>query len=224
METTGQNGIEPQILFRRDSVIGKAHFPIWKRSSDIIVSSLGLLFLSPLLVVSALLIKLDSRGPAFFRQERIGRSFQTFSIYKLRTMVADASEKGGLLTAGRDSRITRVGRILRKSKIDELPQLINVLRGEMTLVGPRPEVGRYVDLFRHDYEEILGVRPGITDLASLKYRDESAVLAVAADPEQEYITRVLPDKIMLAKEYIRRSSFLFDISLLLKTVTKILVS
>ena len=139
-------------------------------------------------------------------------------------MVADASEKGGLLTAGRDSRITRVGRILRKSKIDELPQLINVLRGEMTLVGPRPEVGRYVDLFRHDYEEILGVRPGITDLASLKYRDESAVLAVAADPEQEYITRVLPDKIMLAKEYIRRSSFLFDISLLLKTVTKILVS
>ena len=139
-------------------------------------------------------------------------------------MVADASEKGGLLTSVRDPRITRLGRILRKHKIDELPQLINVLRGEMTLVGPRPEVRRYVNLFRHDYEEILRVRPGITDLASLKYRDESALLAVAADPEQEYITHVLPDKIRLAKEYVRRSSFVFDISLILKTVAKILLN
>ena len=202
----------------------RTHFPIWKRSCDLIVSSLGLLFLSPLLLVTALLIKLDSRGPAFFRQERIGRRFETFSVYKLRTMVADASEKGGLLTSVRDPRITRLGRILRKHKIDELPQLINVLRGEMTLVGPRPEVRRYVNLFRHDYEEILRVRPGITDLASLKYRDESALLAVAADPEQEYITHVLPDKIRLAKEYVRRSSFVFDISLILKTVAKILLN
>ena len=198
--------------------------PIWKRSCDLLVSSLGLLLLSPLLLVTALLIKFDSRGPAFFRQERIGRGFQTFSIYKFRTMVADASERGGLLTSARDSRITRLGRILRKSKIDELPQLINVLRGEMTLVGPRPEVLRYVNLFRQDYEEILRVRPGITDLASLKYRDESALLAVAADPEQEYLTRVLPDKITLAKEYVRRSSFLFDMSLILKTIAQILLS
>jgi lipopolysaccharide/colanic/teichoic acid biosynthesis glycosyltransferase len=138
-------------------------------------------------------------------------------------MVADASQKGGLLTPSDDFRVTRAGRILRKSKMDELPQLINVLRGEMSLVGPRPEVDRYVNLFRGDYEEILRVRPGITDLASLKYRNESALLAMAADPEQEYITRVLPDKIALAKEYLRRSSFLFDISLIMKTVAKTLL-
>ena len=138
-------------------------------------------------------------------------------------MVVDAPLKGGPLTAAEDPRITRVGRILRKTKIDELPQLINVLRGEMTLVGPRPEVPRYVALFRNDYEEILQIRPGITDLASLKYRDESSVLSRAADPEQEYLTRVLPDKIALAKEYVRRSSLTFDLSLILKTVARIIV-
>src|SRR5437870_1147273 len=183
--------------------------PRWKRSCDVVVSSLGLLLLSPFLAIIAALIKIDSPGSVFFRQERIGQGLRTFSIYKFRTMVVDASKLGGPLTIGDDPRITRVGRILRKSKIDELPQLINVLRGEMTLVGPRPEVQKYVNLFQRDYEEILRVRPGITDLASLKYRDESALLAVAADPEQEYITRVLPDKITLAKEYARRSSFLF---------------
>ena len=138
-------------------------------------------------------------------------------------MVVDAPLKGGQLTAAQDPRLTRLGRILRKTKIDELPQLINVLRGEMTLVGPRPEVARYVALFRNDYEEILRVRPGITDLASLKYRDESSVLSRAVDPEQEYLTRVLPDKIALAKEYARRSSLTFDISLILKTVARIIV-
>ena len=116
-----------------------------------------------------------------------------------------------------------MGRILRKTKIDELPQLINVLRGDMTLVGPRPEVPRYVALFRNDYEEILRVRPGITDLASLKYRDESSILSRATDPEQEYLTRVLPDKIALAKEYVRRSSLIFDLSLILKTLVRIIV-
>ena len=138
-------------------------------------------------------------------------------------MVVDAPQLGGPLTIHDDPRITRLGRILRKSKIDELPQLINVLRGEMTLVGPRPEVPRYVDLFWHDYEEILRVRPGITDLASLKYRDEAPLLAVA-DPEQEYITSILPDKIALAKEYVRQSSFLFDLLLVVKTVARILLS
>src|SRR5213594_3029441 len=222
MERTDQRAKNSRLCVD-ETLMRETHFPIWKRSCDIIISFLGLLLLSPALVVTSLLIKLDSRGPAFFRQERIGRRFQTFSIYKFRTMVADASEKGGLLTSARDSRITRLGRILRKSKIDELPQLINVLRGEMTLVGPRPEVRRYVNLFRHDYEEILRVPPGITDLASLKYRDESALLALVADPEREYITRVLPDKITLAKEYVRRSSFHFDVSLILKTLAKILV-
>jgi lipopolysaccharide/colanic/teichoic acid biosynthesis glycosyltransferase len=135
-------------------------------------------------------------------------------------MVKDAPLKGGQLTAGADPRITRVGRILRNTKIDELPQLINVLIGDMSLVGPRPEVPRYVELFRSDYEEILRVRPGITDLASLRYRDEASVLERAKDPEREYIRFVLPDKIALAKEYVRRSSFLLDMTLILKTILR----
>jgi lipopolysaccharide/colanic/teichoic acid biosynthesis glycosyltransferase len=184
---------------------------------------MGLLLLSPLFALIALVIKLDSKGSVFFRQERVGRGGRSFWIYKFRTMVADAPLKGGQLTAPRDSRITRVGQTLRRIKADELPQLINVLKGEMTLVGPRPEVRRYVDLFRQDYEEILSVRPGITDLASLKYRDESAELSRAADPEREYITRVLPDKIALAKEYVRRSSFSFDLVLIARTIMKIVV-
>ena len=201
----------------------KRGFPIWKRFLDVFVSSVGLLLLSPLVALVAILIKFDSRGPVLFRQERVGQGLGTFCIYKFRTMVVDAPLKGGPLTAAGDPRLTRVGRILRKTKIDELPQLINVLRGEMTLVGPRPEVPRYVALFRNDYEEILRVRPGITDLASLKYRDESSVLGRAADPEQEYLTRVLPDKIALAKEYVRRSSLTFDLSLILKTLVRIIV-
>jgi lipopolysaccharide/colanic/teichoic acid biosynthesis glycosyltransferase len=196
--------------------------PVWKRSCDIVFSSLGLLLLSPFMAIVAVLIKIDSRGPVFFRQERIGQGLRRFSIYKFRTMVEDAPQKGGPLTMPDDPRITRFGRMLRKSKIDELPQLMNVLRGEMTLVGPRPEVQQYVNLFRQDYEEILRIRPGITDLASLKYRDESPLLAVA-DPEQEYINSILPDKIALAKEYVRQSSFLFDLSLVMKTVARILL-
>ena len=202
---------------------GKRGFPIWKRFLDVFVSSVGLLLFSPVAALVAILIKFDSRGPLLFRQERVGQGLGTFCIYKFRTMVVDAPLKGGPLTAAEDPRVTRVGRILRKTKIDELPQLINVLRGEMTLVGPRPEVPRYVALFRNDYEEILQIRPGITDLASLKYRDESSVLSRAADPEQEYLTRVLPDKIALAKEYVRRSSLTFDLSLILRTVARIIV-
>jgi len=206
-----------------DSEIGESHFPAWKRSLDLLVSSVGLFVLSPLFGIVAALIKLDSSGPVFFRQQRMGFGLSAFSIYKFRTMVADAPQKGKPLTASGDSRITRIGKILRKTKIDEMPQLINVLRGEMTLVGPRPEVPKYVNLFRRDYEEILRIRPGVTDLASLKYRNESELLAQAEDPESEYITRVLPDKIALAKEYVRRSSLPFDISLIMRTVAKTLV-
>jgi len=192
-----------------------------KRFLDILLSSTGLLLLSPLFVGIALLIKLDSKGTVFFRQERIGQGLRPFRIYKFRTMVPDAARAGALITAGKDPRITRIGRILRKTKIDELPQLINVLRGEMSFVGPRPEVRQYVDLFKRDYEEILSVRPGITDLASLKYRDEQSELGLAADPEQEYIRRVLPDKIALAKEYVHRSSFAFDVALIARTLVRI---
>jgi len=189
-----------------------------KQAFDIVVAFVGLLLLSPLLLLVALLITIDSRGPVFFRQERVGRDFRPFLIYKFRTMVQDASRKGGSITFGLDPRITRVGRLLRKTKIDELPQLINVLRGEMSFVGPRPEVWQYVELFRQDYEEILKVLPGITDLASLRYRHEAEILGRSENPEDEYVRRVLPEKIRLAKEYVRRSSLLFDVTIIFKTI------
>lgn len=192
-----------------------------KRAFDIVAALLGLLILSPFAVVIALLIKLDSSGPVFFRQERMGRGFRPFFIYKFRTMLQDAPLKGSEVTSAGDPRITLVGRFLRKTKIDELPQLINVVRGEMSLVGPRPEVRQYVELFRKDYEEILKVQPGITDLSSLKYQDEAVLLGKYANPEAEYVRRVLPDKINLAKEYLRHSSLFFDFLLILKTVPKL---
>ena len=192
-----------------------------KRAFDILVSVAGLIVLLPLLLLVATAIKLDSSGPVFFRQWRVGRKFRRFGIYKFRTMIDDAFERGLPITVGRDSRITRVGKILRKTKIDELPQLLNVLKGDMSLVGPRPEVPRYVELFRPDYEHILKVRPGLTDLASLKYSDEASILGQSANPERDYVARLLPDKIRLAKEYIQRSSLLFDVKLIVETIIKL---
>lgn len=189
-----------------------------KRIFDVAVSAFALAALSPLLLIVALLIKLTSKGPILFEQERIGKDFRPFQIYKFRTMVRDAPRLGGQLTAGHDPRITRVGQMLRKTKLDELPQLFNVLKGDMSLVGPRPEVGRYVEMFPQDYQEILKARPGITDLASLKYRHESEILGKAADPEEEYVKVILPAKIQLNKEYIQRSSFLLDLGLISKTL------
>ena len=192
-----------------------------KRTFDIVVAALGLVVLSPLLLFVALLIKLDSHGPILFKQERIGKEFRPFLIYKFRTMVENASKTGGAITYGNDSRITRAGRLLRKIKLDELPQLINVLKGDMSFVGPRPEVRQYVELFRGEYMEILTIRPGITDLASLKYRDEASLLGKAANPEEEYVSHVLPDKIRLAKDYLQHSSFLFDLGVIGKTLFRI---
>ena len=191
-----------------------------KRTFDIGVSFVGLILLSPLMLLAALAIKLDSPGPIMFRQKRIGKGFHPFLIYKFRTM-QEASGRRRSLTVGDDPRITPTGRLLRRTKIDEIPQLINVLKGDMSFVGPRPEVPEFVELFRSEYEEILKVRPGITDLASLKYRDEAAVLEQSENPEEEYLRRVLPDKINLSKEYIRRSSFFLDLTLILKTVRKL---
>jgi lipopolysaccharide/colanic/teichoic acid biosynthesis glycosyltransferase len=190
-----------------------------KRAFDIVAAASGLLALSPVLAVVAAAIKLDSPGPVLFKQKRVGRNFRIFRIYKFRTMTVNTA--GRELTVGADPRITRVGGFLRRTKIDELPQLLNILRGDMTLVGPRPEVPSYVELFRRDYEELLKVRPGLTDLASLKYRDESAILARAENPEAEYIRRLLPDKIQLSKEYIRRSSFSYDLTLIFETLRQI---
>jgi len=191
-----------------------------KRTFDIGVSFVGLILLSLLMLLAALAIKLDSPGPIMFRQKRIGKGFHPFLIYKFRTM-QEASGRRRSLTVGDDPRITPTGRLLRRTKIDEIPQLINVLKGDMSFVGPRPEVPEFVELFREDYEEILTVRPGITDLASVKYRDEAAVLGHCNNPQEEYLRHVLPDKINLNKEYISRSSFFFDLTLILKTVRKL---
>lgn len=192
-----------------------------KRVFDVIVAAVGLLLLTPILLLVSLLIKLDSPGPVFFTQERMGRKFRSFRIYKFRTMVPDAPRLGGKITAGADPRITRIGRYLRWTKVDELPQLLNVLKGDMSVVGPRPEVRQYVELFRSDYEEILQVSPGITDLASVHYRHEAELLGGAENPEDRYVKEVLPEKIKLAKEYLHRSSFFFDIVVLLKTFVAI---
>lgn len=189
-----------------------------KRAFDTSVATVGLLVLLPLFIIIAGLIKLDSPGPVFFRQVRIGRRLRPFRIVKFRTMVPEAPRTGGLITVGEDPRITRVGRWLRKTKLDELPQLLNVVKGEMSFVGPRPEVPHYVELFHQDYEEILQVAPGITDLASLAYRNEAELLGKAADPEMEYVHHILPEKIRLAKEYVHRSSLRFDLRVILMTL------
>lgn len=188
-----------------------------KRLFDFSMAAVGLVVLSPLLIGVAVLVKLTSPGPVFFQQERIGRGFRPFMIYKFRSMVPDAPRLGAEITAGDDPRITWAGRILRKTKIDETPQLLNVLKGDMSFVGPRPEARKYVEMFRDDYEEILQVRPGVTDLASIEYRNESTILGTADDPEKEYIERILPDKIRVSKEQIRRASFWFDLAIIART-------
>lgn len=195
-----------------------------KRLFDVVVSGIGLFLISPLLLATAVAVRLTSQGPVLFRQERVGRAFRRFRILKFRTMVQDAPRLGRQITCGNDVRITPLGRILRKSKIDELPQLLNVIRGDMSLVGPRPEVPKYVDMFHDDYETILKVRPGITDLASIEYIDEQSVLGNAQDPESEYIERVLPHKIGLAKQYVERQSFFLDLRIILGTFGSLVAS
>ena len=192
-----------------------------KRLFDIVASALGLLLLTPLLIAVAVWIKFDSRGPVMFRQERVGRFGRPFMIHKFRTMRVDNA--GLQITVGSDKRITAAGRFLRGSKLDELPQLWDVLRGAMSLVGPRPEVPRYVALYPADLREtVLSVRPGITDLASIEYRDESAVLARAVDPERAYVDEVLPAKLALSARYVREASFFGDLRLILATLGAIL--
>ncbi|RZI55776.1 MAG: sugar transferase [Rubrivivax sp.] len=190
-----------------------------KRLFDILCAGVGLLLLSPLLLVVAVWVKLDSRGPVMFRQERVGRFGRTFRIHKFRTMRVDAPALGPQITIGDDARITRSGRWLRASKVDELPQLWDVLRGAMSLVGPRPEVPRYVALYPAELRAlVLSVRPGITDPASLSFRNESELLARAADPEREYVEVVMPMKLGLAADYVRNASLMGDIRLILATL------
>lgn len=191
-----------------------------KRAFDVCVSLIALIALAPILALVAIAVRLDSTGPALFRQQRVGKGFRPFQILKFRTMVVDAPKLGGPLTAGDyDPRITRTGRVLRATKLDELPQLINVLRGDMSLVGPRPEMTKYVELFHDDYQKLLSVRPGITDPSSLRYRNEGSLLAAAADPETFYLERILPDKIRLSGDYVDTISFRSDLALMAHTAT-----
>ena len=190
-----------------------------KRVFDLVLAGLGLLLLGPALLGIALWVKLDSRGPVFFRQVRIGRHGVPFRIHKFRTMQVNAPALGPQLTVGDDPRITRAGRSLRRTKLDELPQLIDVLAGTMSLVGPRPEVPRYVALYpRGVREKVLSVRPGITDRASIEFRDEGALLAAAADPEREYAEVVLPAKLRYATDYVDHASLGYDVRLLWRTL------
>lgn len=192
-----------------------------KRAFDLLWSILGILVLAPLFLVIALLIKMEDRGSVFFLQQRVGFKGKPFFIKKFRTMVMDAEKMGGQLTVGRDPRITRVGFWLRKSKMDELPQLINVVRGEMTLVGPRPEVAKYVAMYDANFRRVLDLVPGITDPASIKYRNESQLLYGAADAEKKYVQEIMPDKIRINLMYAQRSTVLSDIWIIVCTLLSI---
>lgn len=188
-----------------------------KRLFDIIASCFGILLLSPVLIVVSILIKLDSKGPVFYRQVRVGRYNKDFRIYKFRSMRVGA-DKGSLVTiGGRDPRITRSGYFIRKYKIDELPQLINVFLGDMSLVGPRPEVRHYVNYWTSEQMKVLNVRPGITDPASIKFRNENELMEKAYDPEDYYINVIMQEKIKLYLEYVDKASFWYDIKLIFKT-------
>ncbi|MFG6486778.1 sugar transferase [Roseateles sp. BYS78W] len=191
-----------------------------KRLFDVLCSALGLLLLAPALLLIALWIKLDSKGPALFRQTRVGRYGVPFTIHKFRTMRV---EPGAAITVGVDPRITRAGRVLRASKLDELPQLWDVLRGAMSLVGPRPELPRYVELYPQDLRErVLSVRPGVTDPASLAFSHEAELLAAASDPEREYREVILPAKLRLSADYAAKASLVTDLRLILRTLGRVL--
>jgi lipopolysaccharide/colanic/teichoic acid biosynthesis glycosyltransferase len=194
-----------------------------KRLLDIVASFIGLLLLSPVLLIIALLIKRDSPGPVFFRQERIGQYGKSFHIHKFRTMTVAQPSTAMQITVGQDARITRIGAFLRHYKIDELPQLIDVLKGSMSLVGPRPEVPKYVALYPEAVKSIvLSVRPGITDLASIEYRSESELLGKSSNPEQTYIEEVMPAKLAYCVQYVEQQSIWLDIQIIARTFIAIL--
>jgi lipopolysaccharide/colanic/teichoic acid biosynthesis glycosyltransferase len=195
-------------------------YPFWKRLIDVSVALAGLVLLSPILITVAFAVKTDSPGPALFRHERVGRFGRRFRLLKFRSM-ANGS-RGREVTVAGDARVTAVGRFVRRSKIDELPQLWNVLIGDMSLVGPRPEVARYVEMFEQDYRKILSVRPGITDFAAIEYRDEERILAASPDPEAAYRDSVLPAKIVLYHRYLRERSLSTDFAILARTFLAVL--
>jgi len=192
-----------------------------KRGFDLLIAVPGLFLLSPFLLSIAFIIKITDPGPVLFIQTRIGKQFRPIRIYKFRSMLPGAEKQGAGITVAHDLRITRIGKILRATKMDELPQLLNVIKGDMSFVGPRPEVAEFVTLFKADYEDILKVRPGITDYASIEYRHEEDILTAYEDIRSGYIKEVLPAKIKLYKKYLQEISFLTDSKLIFMTIRKI---
>jgi lipopolysaccharide/colanic/teichoic acid biosynthesis glycosyltransferase len=194
-----------------------------KRLFDILFSFVGLLFLSPILLLIVLFIKFSSKGNIFYFQNRMGKNNKPFKLFKFRTMYANADKKGLITIGMNDSRITPIGYYLRKYKIDELPQLANVLMGDMSIVGPRPEVEKYTQLYNQEQLKVLSVKPGITDLASIKYSNENEILAKFSDPNKAYIEQIMPDKLKLNLEYIEKQSLWFDMKIIFATLFKIAI-
>ena len=193
-----------------------------KRIFDCLFSSIGLIIISPIFILLSLLIALDSQGGIFYKQVRIGKNMRPFKLFKFRTMYANSDKKGLLTVGDNDNRITRVGYYLRKYKLDELPQLINVLIGDMSFVGPRPEVEKYVKLYNNEQQKVLSVKPGITDWASIRYVNESELLARSSEPEKTYINEIMPAKLAINLEYVKQNNLLIDIKIILHTFRAIL--
>lgn len=192
-----------------------------KRLFDLIFSFLGLVILLPFLLLISLWIMIDSRGGIIYRQRRVGKDNTDFNILKFRSMRPDSDSEGLLTVGGRDPRVTRAGYYLRKAKLDELPQLINILKGDMSFVGPRPEVRKYVDMYNEEQMKVLKVRPGLTDYASLEYFEENKILEESSDPEKDYIETIMPAKLQLNLKYIEEQSLLTDMGILFRTLMKI---
>lgn len=192
------------------------------RFFDFILSLVGLVILAPIFIVLAVWIKIDSVGPVFYKQIRVGQNGKDFGLFKFRSMVVDADKKGLITVGGRDPRITRSGYFIRKYKLDELPQLINVLVGDMSLVGPRPEVRKYVELYDDEQNKVLSVKPGITDYASIEYMDENEILGKSTDPEKTYIEEIMPEKIKYNMKYIKNRSLIEYFKIIFLTVLKII--
>lgn len=197
-----------------------------KRLFDIILSSIGLIIISPILIIVSIIIKIDSKGPIFFRQERVTTNNRTFKIFKFRTMVENADKIGTLVTVGEDKRITKVGKFIRKCKIDELPQLINILIGDMTFIGTRPEVRKYVDCYTDEMKATLLMRAGVTSIASIKFRNESEIMdkymKKEKDADKVYIERVLPEKMKYNLEYIEKFNMFYDLGTIINTILAII--
>ena len=191
------------------------------RFFDFILSLVGLVVLAPILIVLAIWIKIDSKGPVFYKQVRVGQNGIDFGLFKFRSMVVDADKKGLITVGGRDPRITRSGYFIRKYKLDELPQLINVLVGDMSLVGPRPEVRKYVNLYTDEQQKVLSVKPGITDYASIEYMDENEILGKSSDPEKTYIEEIMPEKIKYNMKYIQNKNVSEYFKIIFLTLLKI---